>query len=333
MRRLAARSRSRHVWVGAGPRQLHTISIVGARRILVVAVVLALVAPPASARSITAVDTIAESAEPLLPAVRGKAVIVTPPNPPGSPGATLVIGDSAIAGLRWVVGARSALRGTNFTLDLESCRRLIGMSCLGREGRRPETALEALTAQGRGFHTLIVATGYNDWAANFALAFDQIVAESRRLGIERIVWMTYRVDVSYVSPNDAGNDGTFRSNNTILAERLATGAYPDVFVADFNTYTRSRSEWFVADGLHYRQLGAWGTADYVTRKMAFLDHRSCPFPFAPGEVAASPCPDPDTTGPPADLAQLFSVSNANLLCYEIGDDRHVECAADSHPGA
>jgi hypothetical protein len=295
-------------------------------------VVLATVAPPASARSITPVDTIAEPAESLLPAARGNAVIVTPPNPPGSPGATLVIGDSAIAGLRWVVGARSALRGTNFTLDLESCRRLIGTSCLGREGRRPDTALEALTAQGRGFHTLIVATGYNDWAANFALAFDQIVVEAHCLGIERIVWMAYRVDVSYVSPDDAGNDGTFRSNNVVLAEKLATGAYPDVFVADFNAYTRSVPEWFVADGLHYRRLGAWGVADYLTRKMAYLDHRACPFPFARGEVAASPCPDPDTIGP-SDIAALFPVSVANLLCYEIGDDRRVECAPDSHPGA
>jgi hypothetical protein len=312
---------------------VHTITTVGARRILVVAVVLVTVAPPAVARSITPVDTIAAPAESLLPAARGKAVIVSPANPPGSPGAALVIGDSAIAGLRWVVGARSALRGANFTLDLESCRRLIGTSCLGREGRRPDTALEALTAQGRGYHTLIVATGYNDWAANFELAFDQIVEESRRLGIERIVWMTYRVDVAYVSPNDAGNDGTFRSNNVVLAEKLATGAYPEVFVADFNTYTRSVSEWFVADGLHYRQLGAWGAADYLTRKMAFLDKRSCPFPFVPSQVTLSPCPDPDTTGPPAGIADLFPVSNVNLLCYEVGDDRRVECAADVHPGA
>jgi hypothetical protein len=288
----------------------------------------ALVAPASAAAPV-----IDKAAAPLHVAVRGRAEIVTPPNPPGSPGAALVIGDSAIAGLRWVVGARSALRGTNFTLDLESCRRLIGTSCTGREGRRPETALEALTAYGRGYHTLIVATGYNDWAANFALAFDKIVNEARRLGILRIVWMTYRVDISYVSPNGAGNDGTFRSNNLLLAQKLATGQYPDVSVADFNSYTRTVPEWFVADGLHYRQLGAWGVADYLTRKMAFLDRRACPFPVTPGAVAADPCPDPDVTGVQADIAALFPVSDVNLLCYEVGEDRHVECAPDPHPGA
>lgn len=244
-----------------------------------------------------------------------------------------MIGDSAISALRWVVGARSALRGTNFTLDLESCRRLIGTSCLGREGRQPNTALEALTSEARGYHTLIVATGYNDWAANFTAAFDQIVAEARRLGILRIVWLTYRVDVTYVSPNGASSDASFRSNNLILAQKLATGEYPDVVVADFNAYTRPVSHWFVADGLHYRQVGAWGVADYLTRKMAFLDGRACPFPIVPGAEVQNPCPDPDTTGPIADIEALFPVSSVNLLCYEVDADRHVECTPDLHPGA
>jgi hypothetical protein len=294
--------------------------------------VLVLVAPSV-ASSVAPISSIVAPAAPLTQATRGRAEIVTPPNPLGSPGATLVIGDSAIAGLRWVTGARSALRGTNFTLDLESCRRLIGTSCMGREGRRPDTALEALTARGRGYHTLIVATGYNDWAANFAVAFDEIIDEARRLGIERIVWMTYRVDIAYVSPSGAGNDGTFRSNNVLLAQKLATGNYPDVFTADFNTYSRTVPDWFVEDGLHYRQLGAWGVADYLTRKMAFLDKRVCPFPVSPGAAPASPCPDPDLTGPVADIAALFPVSAFNLLCYEVGEDRHIECSPDPHPGA
>ncbi len=245
----------------------------------------------------------------------------------------MVLGDSAIAALRWVVGARSALRGTNFTLDLESCRRLIGTSCVGRELRRPSTALEAITYEGRGYHTLIIATGYNDWAANFTVAFDQIVAEARRLGILRIVWLTYRVDIAYVSPSGAGSDTSFRSNNLILAQKLATGEYPDVVVADFNAYTRPVSHWFVDDGLHFRQVGAWGVADYLTRKLAFLDQRACPFPVAPGVQVQNPCPDPDRTGPIANIETLFPVSSVNLLCYEVGEDRHVECAPDSHVGA
>jgi hypothetical protein len=290
-------------------------------------------APPATAASTPSSTAIDLPAASLVPARRGRAEIVTPPNPPGSPGATLVIGDSAIAALRWVVGARSALRGTNFTLDLESCRRLIGTSCLGREDRRPTTALEAITFQARGYHTLIVATGYNDWAANFTAAFDQIVAEARRVGILRIVWLTYRVDIAYVSPSGAGSDTSFRSNNLILAQKMATGAFPDVVVADFNAYTRPVSQWFVIDGLHFRQVGAWGVADYLTRKMAFLDRRACPFPVAPGVEVQNPCPDPDVTGPIAAIEALFPVSSVNLLCYEVGEDHHVECSPDTHPGA
>ena len=45
----------------------------------------------------------------------------------------LLIGDSTLAGIRWYTNSQHALGGSNFTLDAESCRRLIGSSCYGRE--------------------------------------------------------------------------------------------------------------------------------------------------------------------------------------------------------
>lgn len=288
---------------------------------------------PVSAASVPAITTIGASVDSLLPAHRGRAEIITPPNPPGSPGATLVIGDSAIAGLRWVVDAHKALRGSTFTLDVESCRRLMEPSCFGRELRQPSTTLEAIAAHARGYHTLVIATNYNDDASEFSAAFDPIIAEARRMGILRIIWVTSRVRAGYFAPGGPASDDTSRSNNVLLAERLATGGYPDVVVADFNIYTRFMWHWFITDALHYTQTGAWGVADYLTRKLAHLDGRACPVPVAPGAEVQNPCPDPDATGPIADIGALYPVSPVSWLCYEMGDDRHPVCGPDPRPGA
>ena len=84
-----------------------------------------------------------------------------------APDYTLVIGDSAIAYVRWVPGASSAVIGFDRYLDLESCRRLVEESCTGRERRKPPTVLEALRAAGTRARTLVVSTGYNDGSVGF----------------------------------------------------------------------------------------------------------------------------------------------------------------------
>ncbi len=253
-----------------------------------------------------------------------RAARLTPPRP------ALVIGDSAIAALRWVPGADNALLGFTHTLDLESCRRLYLPSCRGREGRTPPTAHEALADHGAKYKVLVVATGYNDGTSVFAESFRRIVARARSLGYIRIVWWTLRSDVDYVSPGSVGNHLAFAQNNRILRDLLATGDYPDVVLADWGAYTADRPEWFVTDGVHYRQIGAWGASDYLSRKMAFLEGRACPMPRHPSQPVENPCPDPDVTGPVADIEALYTIGAEGVLCYEIGEQRRVECRFDTH---
>jgi hypothetical protein len=64
--------------------------------------------------------------------------------------------------------------------------------------------------------------------------------------------------------------------------------------------------------------------------MAFLDGRACPFATAPNQEPERPCPDPDVTGPITDLEGLYPIGEDGVLCYEIGDDRRVECRYDAH---
>lgn len=64
--------------------------------------------------------------------------------------------------------------------------------------------------------------------------------------------------------------------------------------------------------------------------MAFLDGRACPMPTNPSEPISDPCPDPDVTGPIADVAALYPIGEDGVLCYEISADRHIECRLDTH---
>jgi hypothetical protein len=271
----------------------------------------------ASVAAWSTIDTAADM--PVYPAVR-----VDPPEP------VVMIGDSAISALRWVPNAVNAIVGFEHTLDLESCRRLYYPSCRGREGRTPPSLYAALLDHHDNYFTLVVATGYNDGTPGFDESFTNIVDRARELGYERILWYTLRSDVDYVSPGSIGNHETFAANNQVVRDLLATGDYPEVVLADWGGYTKDKPEWFVTDGVHYRAVGAWAAADYFTRKMAFLEGRACPVPVAPAEPVQDPCPDPDVTGPIADIEALYPIGEDGVLCYEIGDTRRFECRDDTH---
>ena len=270
-----------------------------------------------AAASVVTIDRAAEA--PTRAALR-----VDPPRP------AVLVGDSAISALRWVPGADNAMLGFDHTLDLESCRRLLAPSCRGREGRTPPTVYESLDFHGDKYEVLIVATGYNDGTSGYADAFRAIVGRARSLGYQQIVWWSLRSDVDYVSPGAVGNHETFARNNEVVAQLLASGQYPDVVLADWGRYTADRAEWFVTDGVHYRAVGAWAASDYMSRKMAFLEGRPCPMPVTPDAPREDPCPDPDVTGPTADIEALYPIGEDGVLCYEVGDDRDIECRYDTH---
>ncbi|MDJ0771003.1 MAG: peptidoglycan-binding protein [Ilumatobacter sp.] len=286
-------------------------------RVAISALVLASLAAGTAVAATVSIDRAA--GEPTQPAER-----VNPPD------AAVVIGDSAIAALRWVPGADNAIIGFEHTLDLESCRRLVASSCRGREGRVPPTAYEAMDFHAGKYKTLIIATGYNDGTPAFDQSFRSIVARARNDGYDRVLWWTLRSDVDYVSPGSVGNHRTFAQNNEVLRTLVASGAYPDVELADWGGYTSDRQEWFATDGVHYRAVGAWAASDYLSRKMAFLEDRPCPMPRSPGLAPENPCPDPDATGPVADIEALYPIGEDGVLCYEIGAERRFECRLDTH---
>lgn len=240
----------------------------------------------------------------------------------------VLIGDSTLAGVRWYTKSQQALGGSNFVLDAESCRRLVGSSCRGREGRRPPNTIEAI-GDHDPFDVLVVMTGYNDWHTTFATAFDQTVAAARAKGAYQILWLTYRERSTYSNPTGGMSQAEgFAIQNRIIRDKIASGAFPDVMQLDWNAYTANRTDWFTSDGVHFTIQGAYGAADYISRAVASLHDEPCPAPWTPGGAVEMPCSFPDGRGDTVDPLALYAGNPNDVHCYQVGADRHVECRVD-----
>jgi hypothetical protein len=195
---------------------------------------------------------------------------------PRTPPRTVLISDSVMAAIRWS-GNLGRLVNSNWETYLESCRRLVYPSCSGREGYAPRTALAEINniRAWRGpagpDDLLVIAVGYNDWQERFRSDFGAVNSAARAAGFREIVWLTYRTGVTY-SPPDSGGSSTPQSNyaamNRILADELASGAWPEVSVWDYASYTATRTSWFTSDGVHLTSTGARAIADWLSVQVA-----------------------------------------------------------------
>jgi hypothetical protein len=236
------------------------------------------------------------------PADRGTMVQLTPTFPPPVP-RVLWIGDSSLEGIKFYSHAFDAIGGMNYVLDAESCRRLIRASCLSQAGNTPNTALEAIQGAPGSFDGVVIGTGYNEGSNGFAQNFDTIVSAARAKGAVRIVWMNYRLRDG-LTRGGTDNNGSYVSNNATLLAMVATGNYPDVFIANWRDYSAPARSWFVADGIHYTPTGALGSADYISRWITHLFLEPCPKPMTVGGPIDTPCSSPDGQ-PPPDVRALY----------------------------
>ena len=238
-----------------------------------------------------------------VPATRGTMVQVTPTLAPPVP-RVLLIGDSSLEGIKFYSHALDAFGGMTYILDAESCRRLVSASCHSLAGNTPNTALEAIAESPGSFDAVVIGTGYNEGSNLFGQNFDSIVAASRAKGAVRILWMNYRLRDG-LTRGGTDNNGSYISNNATLLAKVASGVYPDVFIADWRDYTAPVRSWFVTDGIHYQPTGALGSADYISRWITYLFDEPCPKPMTVGSPIDNPCSPPDGQTPP-DVRALYS---------------------------
>jgi hypothetical protein len=206
-----------------------------------------------------------------VPAVRAADSTVFHTGPPAATSIGL-IGDSTLSGVRWFE-AYGALDRFSYVFDAESCRRTIERSCWSREQRRSDNAMTVLREySGQWGEVLVMMTGYNDSAAGFGDAVEQIVAEAESQGIATVLWLTLRTDdVNYEEPLHLANGATYRdANRTLYAKAAALGGR--LQLADWAGYTTGKSDWFESDGAHLTIDGARAVttfiADQVDRVLA-----------------------------------------------------------------
>jgi hypothetical protein len=191
------------------------------------------------------------------------AAAVTPPVE------ALLVGDSVMNGMAQTYGAtaRAQLAARHsFILDSAGCRRLVTTSCSIGGHPPPTNAITEVRAMAGRYHrALVVAAGYNDptsGSVGLDNAISTMLAEARRQGVRRVVWLTYR---------QAGPSGPrFAAHNALLRRRAA--ADPMLVIADWAARSASLpTAWFSGDGIHLGPQAAEAMADLIADTLDLLD--------------------------------------------------------------
>ena len=66
-----------------------------------------------------------------------------------------------------------------------------------------------------------------------------MVAAARAKGARHIIWLTYREDVQYKLLTGERANEAFVKNNQTLRAKVASGAFPDVLLAQWYPHARS----------------------------------------------------------------------------------------------
>jgi len=166
------------------------------------------------------------------------------------------IGDSKAAGIEFSRKAKRLLsRGHDVRRDLKVCRRLVAPSC-SYQGSTPLTALEAIRHYGTDLGAvLVVDVGYNDSSSTYRSQLNQVMRAALNRGVEGVVWVNLKA-----VRTDYG-----RINSII---NRARERWPELYVANWNKYSRDHPGWFAtwdAERIHLTKAGAVGLVKLVRR--------------------------------------------------------------------
>ena len=236
---------------------------------VVVLSVSVLIGSPGSAASEQMVE---QPATALRSASRTGNVVQTTPEPgPPHPSTVTIIADSGITGVK-TYGNSGRLIYANWDIRMESCRRLVYMSCeYHRTGRAAPTALEEIQQIGRAggavdeSHVLLIATGHNDWDTRLVSDLEAIMGAARAAGFQKVAWTLYRDNVNYPLPSLSRSlfARYGRMNQILLAEK-ASDRWPELVLLDYGGFTEPHQDWYIQDGIHLTPEGSVRVADWLS---------------------------------------------------------------------
>ncbi len=141
----------------------------------------------------------------------------------------LLVGDSTLLAVG-SYGTLHALQGFDAVYEAASCRTLGVPSC----GQNPvPNSVATINAVSGRVDAVVIMAGYDEWWTTFPDSFEAVNAAARAKGARRIIWLTYREGVGYKMPGGISANEAFVKNNQTLRDKVASGANPDVVLADW----------------------------------------------------------------------------------------------------
>jgi hypothetical protein len=173
------------------------------------------------------------------------------------PARVLVLGDSVFNAFNHVESAAQLMNDRQSTIfATQGCQRLINEGCMDFAKL---SALQQLRRHsGKFTDVVVIGTGYNDRIGpDFKQAVIAITDEARTQGVD-VLWVTYRI---------AGN---VRGKSRVLNEQLARfdRKIDNLYVADWDTFSRDTDGWFRDDNVHLITRGAIGLAQLLNKSLA-----------------------------------------------------------------
>jgi hypothetical protein len=168
-----------------------------------------------------------------------------------------VIGDSVADRMEHNPAALYRLN-RDFTLNLQTqgCRRLATQSCtiVGEPAPPANVVTLAKRLGPRLGRIVVVAGGYNDDPYRFDRDLDKVMRTLNAEGVKRVVWLTLREAKSVYVLSNADIE-------------VGSRKWPTLTVADWNTYSAGRPDWFEGDGVHLTLAGSTALAVFIQRTL------------------------------------------------------------------
>jgi peptidoglycan/LPS O-acetylase OafA/YrhL len=240
--------------------------------------------------------------------------------PAVKPVKVLLLGDSAMAGLRWFEEGTKTLRGFTYTLDAESCRRISEWSCYGREKRTPKNVISVLENNTETFDAVVLMAGYDSSAKRIGDEYKDLINVVRAKNLKMIV-LTYKESLYFPASGSRGKRSVYAEFNAVVRDVVARD--PQHFVlADWNAYSAGQKSWFRPDGIHLNIDGTLALGAFISTAVAENTDNPCPF------TSAYPCSYANNLPQVTDFLTEFNVADTELHCYEDGDSRKKVCTTD-----
>jgi len=249
-------------------------------------------------------------------------VTTTTMAPVTKPVRAYLLGDSTMAVLRWFEQGQVTLRGFDYVLDAEGCRRLYYQSCESREQRVPDEAVDVIpTIDVSQYDVLVVMVGYHSRPASVEKELIEAGNALAATGLP-VIFVNFKESMTFPEAGSKGTRSVYTGFNEILARLVADGRMGNTQIADWNRFSYQHPEWFRPDGIHSTIVGTVALGWFLSMTIAAKFDNPCPFD---GEY---PCVVPDMDDGSIDYLTRFGVEYTDIHCYQDHEDRRRNCRVD-----